>query len=158
MTVSDATQETLERTGWLVYLNHLLESNETVAIEFLQNLQEHHSTVREKHIAVTDDVIVEVLGLPTTGPMWTLKKERLQKIMKIFQDEGQNLTVRVKGVLRAALGEPWEELARIIQRYITCEGRKDVVRPRHLKLLVVLKEKCSVNLPAFLNSLLHDVA
>lgn len=33
-----------------------------------------------------------------------------------------------------------------------------MVRPRHLKLLAVLKQKCSVNLPAFLNSLLHDVA
>ena len=50
------------------------------------------------------------------------------------------------------------ELARIVQGYITCEGRKDVVRPRHLKILAVLKQKCSVNLPALLNSLLHDAA
>ena len=78
--------------------------------------------------------------------------------MEIFQDEGQKLTIRGKGVLPATLGEPWVELAKIIQSYITCEGRKDVVRPRHLKLLVVLKQKCSVNLPALLNSLLHDVA
>ena len=33
-----------------------------------------------------------------------------------------------------------------------------MVRPRHLKLLAVLKGKCSVNLPALLNSLLHDAA
>ncbi len=33
-----------------------------------------------------------------------------------------------------------------------------MVRPRHLKLSVVLKKKCVVNLPAFLNFLLHDVA
>lgn len=78
-----------------------------MAIELLQNLQEYHSIVRGKHIAVTDDVIAEVSGLPTTGPVWTLKKERLQKIMNIFQDEGQNLTVRGKGVLSTALGEPW---------------------------------------------------
>ena len=32
-----------------------------------------------------------------------------------------------------------------------------MVRPRHLKLLAVLKKKCSINLPALLNSLLHDV-
>ncbi len=68
------------------------------------------------------------------------------------------MAIRGKGVLPATLGEPWAELAKIIQSYITCEGRKDVVRPRHLKLLAVLKQKCSVNLPAFLNSLLHDVA
>ena len=58
--VFDTAREILARAGWLVYLNSLQESNETVAIEFLQNLQENHSTVRGKHIAVTDDVIAEV--------------------------------------------------------------------------------------------------
>ena len=78
--------------------------------------------------------------------------------MEIFQEEGQSLTVKGKGVLPATLGEPWTELEKIVQSYITCEGRKDVVRPRHLKLLAVLKGKCSINLPALLNSLLHDAA
>ena len=158
MTISAAAREILERAGWLNYLNRLQESNETVAMEFLQNLQDDHSTVRGKRIAVTDDIIAEVSGLPATGPVWTLKKERLQKIMEIFQDKGQSLTIKGKGVLPATLGEPWTELTRTVQNYITCEGRKDVVRPRHLKLLAVLKQKCSVNLPALLNSLLHDAA
>jgi len=78
--------------------------------------------------------------------------------MEIFQDEGQNLTVKGKGVLPATLGESWTKLEKVVQSYITCEGRKDVVRPRHLKLLVVLKGKCSVNLPVILNSLLHDAS
>lgn len=33
-----------------------------------------------------------------------------------------------------------------------------MVRPRQLKLLAVLKQKCSVNLLAYLNFLLHDTA
>ena len=114
--------------------------------------------IRGRLIAVTDDIIAEVSGLPAAGPIWTLKKERLQKIIETFQEEGQSLKIRGNGVLPTALGEPWAELARTIQSYITCEGRKDVVRPRNLKLLAVLKQKCFVNLPAFLNSLLHDVA
>ena len=129
-----------------------------MAIEFLQNLQEDHSMARGRQIAVTDAIISEFLGLPTVGLVWTLKKMRLQDAITIFRDEGQNLTVKGKEVLPATLGEPWEELARIIQSYITCDGRKDMVRPRHLKLLVVLKQKCVVNLPAYLNFLLHDVA
>jgi len=88
LAVSDATREILARAGWLTYFNRLHESNETVAIEFLQNLQEDHSTVRGKCIAIIDDIIAEVSGLPATGPVWTLKKERLQKIIEIFQDEG----------------------------------------------------------------------
>ena len=107
---------------------------------------------------VTKEIIAEITGLPTSGPIWTIKKERLQKVIEIFQDEGQNLTMKGKGVLPATLGEPWSELAKVVQSYITCEGRKDVVRPRHLKLLAVLKGKCSVNLPALLNSLLHDAS
>ena len=128
-----------------------------MALEFLQNLQEDYSIVRERRIAVTDDVIAEVSGLPATGPVWMRRKERLQKIMEIFQDEGQSLTVKGKGVLPATLGEPWTELEKIVQSYITCERRKDVVRPHHLKILAVLKHKCTVNLPAFLNTLLHDI-
>lgn len=106
--VSDAAREILARAGSLIYLNHLQESNETIAIEFLQNLQEDHSIVRGRHIAVIDDIIAEVLGLPAIGPVWMLKKERLQNIIKTFQDEGQNLTDKGKGFLPVALGEPWE--------------------------------------------------
>jgi len=104
LTVSTAAREILERAGWLNYFSRLQESNETVALEFLQNLQEDYSTVRGKRIAVTDDIIAEVSRLSAAGPVWTLKKERLQKIMKIFQDEGQILTIKGKGVLPATLG------------------------------------------------------
>jgi len=63
--------------------------------------------VRGRHVAVTDDIITEVSRLPATRPVWTLKKERLQKIIETFQEEGQSLTIRGKGVLPVALGEPW---------------------------------------------------
>ena len=104
LTVSDATREILARARWLTYLNCLQESNETVAIEFLQNLQENNSTVRGRHIAVTDDIITEVSGLLAIGSVWTLKKERLQKFIENFQEECQSVTIRGKGVLPAALG------------------------------------------------------
>ena len=68
------------------------------------------------------------------------------------------MVIKGKGFQPASLGEPWTELAKVVQAYITCNGRKDVVRPRHLKLLAVLKQKCTVNLPTFLNSLLHDIS
>jgi len=103
-----------------------------------------------------DIVIVEVFGLPAVGPIWTHKKLRLQDAMATFRDEGQNLIVKGKGVQPSSLGEPWKKLARVAQSYITCDGRKDVVRPWHLKLLSVLKHKCAINLPAYLNFLLHD--
>jgi len=45
----------------------------------------------------------------------------------------------------------------VIQRYITCNGRYDVVRSRHLKLLAELKQRSVINLPFFLNVMLHKV-
>ena len=129
LTVSASAQEILERARWLTYLNRLQDSNEAVAIEFLQNLQEDYSIVGGRRIAVTDDIIEELSRLLATRPVWTIKKEIPRKVMKIFQDEGQILMIKEKGVLPAMLGEPWEELAITVQSYITCEGRKDILRP-----------------------------
>ena len=107
---------------------------------------------------MTDEIIAKVSGIPAQGTFWTQKKIRIREAMQIFQDEGQRLIVKGRGLHPASLGKPWTELARIVQACITCDGRKDVVRPRHLKLLAVLKQKCTINLPAFLNSLLHDIS
>jgi hypothetical protein len=63
-----------------------------------------------------------------------------------------------KGLNPSTLREPWKELARIIQRYITCDGRYDVIRPHHLKLMASLKQRLVLNLPFFMNVILHEVA
>lgn len=74
LTISNVLREIVARAGWLTYLNRLQESNEAVAIEFLQNLQEDHSTVRGKHIVVTDDVYptAEQLGRANFHNRWKI--------------------------------------------------------------------------------------
>jgi len=86
--VSDAVCEILIREGWITYLNCLQQSNKTMAIEFLQNLQEDHSMARGRQIAVIDEIIAKVSGLPAVGPVWTLKNMRLQDVITIFRDKG----------------------------------------------------------------------
>jgi hypothetical protein len=63
-----------------------------------------------------------------------------------------------KGLNPSTLREPWKELAGIIQWYITCDGQYDVIRPRHLKLITSLKQRLVLNLPFFLNTILHEVS
>jgi len=46
----------------------------------------------------------------------------------------------------------------VIKRYITCDRRYNVVRDHHLKLLATLKRMSVINLPFFLNTMLHEVA
>lgn len=84
LTVSNAARKILENAGWLNYFNHLQESNEAIALEFLQNLQENYSVVGGKRIEVTEDIITEVSVLPAVAPKWGPKKERLQKAMETF--------------------------------------------------------------------------
>lgn len=97
-------------------------------------------------------------GLSAEGPVWAGKRLRLHDTMEVFRDEGHELIKKGKGIRPSYLGEPWGELARIVHNYITCDGHRDMVRQRQLKLLAVLKQKCSVNFPALLNSLLHETA
>lgn len=94
--------------------------------------------------------------LPAEGALWVNKILKLYDVIVVFKDERHELIIKGKGVIPSSLGEPWGELARVIQNYTTCDGQIDVIRSHQLKLLVVLKQKCSVNLPAYLNFLLHD--
>ena len=76
--VFEAARKILEKAGWLIYFGRLRKSNEIVAMEFLQNLQEEHSMVGGKQIAVTKEIIAEVTRLPDLGPIWMKKKEKVK--------------------------------------------------------------------------------
>jgi hypothetical protein len=82
----------------------------------------------------------------------------LKEVVEYFVEPGEELDKKGKGLNPSALSEPWRELEGVIQRYITCDGRYDVVRPCHLKLLATLKQRLVINLPFFLNAMLHEVA
>jgi hypothetical protein len=75
-----------------------------------------------------------------------------------FEKLGEEFDKKGKGLNPTTLSEPWRELAGVVKRYITCYGRYDVVRPRHLKMMAVLKQRLVLNLPFFFNSMLHEVA
>jgi hypothetical protein len=75
-----------------------------------------------------------------------------------FTEPGEEIEKKGKGLNPAALNEPWRELAGLIQRYITCDGRYNVVRPHQLKLLATLKHRSVINFPFFLNAMLHEVS
>lgn len=88
LTAYDIAREIFVKARWIAYLTRLQQPHETVAIKFLQNLQEDHSIVRGGQIIVTNTVIAKVSRLPVVGPVWTHKKVRIQDAMAIFRDEG----------------------------------------------------------------------
>jgi hypothetical protein len=78
--------------------------------------------------------------------------------VEIFTDPREELDKKGKGLNPNTLKEPWKELAGVIQWYITCDGRYDVIRPFHLKFLAALKQWLLLDLSFFLNSILHEVS
>ena len=98
------------------------------------------------------------MGLPNSGIEWIGRYTMLKEAIESFIDPGEELDKKGKGINPNTLSEPWKELAVVIQSYITYDKRYDVIRPRHLKFLAALKHQLVINLPFFLNAMLHEVS
>ena len=109
-------------------------------------------------ISVTPEILAEVKGLPNMGIQWIGIYIAVKEAVENFTDPGEELDRKWKVLNPSTLREPWKELVGVIQWYITCDGRYDVIRPHHLKLLATLKQRLVLNLPFFLNAILHEVA
>jgi hypothetical protein len=147
--VTDQAREILHCLGWTKYFNRLQGYDTNITLTFFQNLQGGVSMVRDIQILVTEEIIAEVTGLPNEGIQWTGKYTTLKEVMESFVEPREELDKKGKGLNPNALREPWRELEGVIQRYITCDGRYNVVRPCHLKLLAALKQRLVINLPFF---------
>jgi hypothetical protein len=156
--LTEQARDILHQLGWMEYFNRLQGYDTNVMLEFFQNLQGENSMVWGIQISVTPEILAEVTGLPNMGIQWTGRYTTLKEAVETFTDPGEELDKKGKGLNPSTLREPWKELAGVIQWYITCDGRYDVIRPRHLKLLAALKQRLVLNLPFFLNAILHEVA
>jgi hypothetical protein len=63
-----------------------------------------------------------------------------------------------KGIPRSWLIHPWDELAYLTQKFITCEGIFSIIYLYHIKLLQHLKSDCEINMPYFLLQSLSKMA
>lgn len=57
LAVSDEAREILARAGWTTYFTRFQPTNEEIAIEFLQHLQNGKSLLRGRQITIMDVVI-----------------------------------------------------------------------------------------------------
>ena len=83
------------------------------------------------------------------GKKWIDKHVLIQEAVSVYHNPNEKLVRKGKGIYPAFLKQPWQELAVIIQNYITCDGHLDVVKSRQIQFLFVLKQKNLVNLPFF---------
>jgi hypothetical protein len=152
-----AVHQIFERAGWLNYFHRLQWYNEQQVLQFVLNLQEDHSLVNGVRISVTEADIAEVSSLPTDGARIFSRKHIIRGAQQNFFLPEERIIFKGRGVQLSSLPPPWPEVARFIKRYLTCEGRYQVVYQHELLLLSHLRHNRRVNIPYYLLGCLKNM-
>jgi hypothetical protein len=152
-----AAYEIFQQAGWLNYFRRLQGYNERQVLQFTRNLQEDHSVVNGVRISVMEEDIVEVSGLPTNDTRMFSRKHIIGNVQQNFFLPEERIVLKGRGVQLNSLPPPWPEVARFIKRYLTCEGRYQVVYQHEILLLSHLRHNRWVNIPYYLLGCLKNM-
>jgi hypothetical protein len=83
--------------------------------------------VNRVRIPVLEESITVVTGFPTTRDRWFNQKTHLLDAQKDFLPDNEKIQTKGRGADVNSLPEPWGKVAEFVKRYITCEGRYQVV-------------------------------
>jgi hypothetical protein len=147
-----------EQSGWLNYFRKLQGYNERQVLQFARNLQENHYVIAGIRISVTEQDILEVLGLPIDGTRQFSQKHIIGDVQQSFFLAEERIILKGRGVQLSSLPPPWLEVARFIKHYLTCEGRYQVVYQHDFLLLSHLRHNRRVNIPYYLLGCLKNMA
>jgi hypothetical protein len=149
----------LEQKQWLNFLGKFEGFCEAVALDFAYSFDGQKATIGNFTLRVNEDSLALVIGLPQTGEKYFKTKHFKDKSWVPFISRSRVSSVNwKKGIPRSWLVHPWDELAYLIQKFITCEGRFSIIYLYHIKLLQHLKGDCEINMPYFLLQSLSKMA
>jgi hypothetical protein len=146
------------QAGWILYFKKLKEFSENEVLEFSQNLTEGYLMVNGVRILVSEARIVAITGLQRTTDRWFNRKTHLSNAHKGFLVNNEQVHTKGRGVDVNSLPDPWGKVAEFLKRYITCEGRYQVVYFSDFILLSHLRHQKLINIPYFLLHSLHNMA
>jgi hypothetical protein len=121
-----------------------------VAREFSLNFDGTKTKVGNLELEVSEATVASAIDIPNTSERWfksmnlnaTLSKEFLK-----LECQGDNLS---KGVPRSHMVKGFDKMLRVIQRYLTYEGRFNMIYQYHIRLLLHFTGKDLMNLPFYL--------
>jgi hypothetical protein len=149
----------LEQKQWIAFFEKFDAFCEEVALEFSHSFDGERATVGNLTIRISEDIIALVTGLPQTRERYFKTKHFKDKSWASFISRSRVAAVNwKKGIPRSWLIHPWDKLAYLIQKFITCEGRFNIIYPYHIKMLQHLKGDCEINMPYFLLQSLSKMA
>ena len=73
-----------------------------------------------------------------------------EKARTLYINKSRKTHNWVHGVARSWIKSPWDELAYLIQKYVTCEGRFSLVFLYHIRILQHLNHEKNIDMPYYL--------
>ena len=140
--------ELFQQAGWLEFFKRINGYNAEVSCKFAQCLKDDMVTFDTLKFRLTVELIAEATGVSNEGELW------FKKLPFTF-DPQRYLLPNVtpdwnKGILIQNFRKEWVEPIRILQSYITCEGRYAYVFKYHFRFLQHMVGQSKMNLPFFL--------
>ena len=101
-------------------------------------------------LSISDKYISQVTRLPQIREKWFKKQYMEEKYWTPYINKSRKVCNWVNGVSRSWLKSPWDEIAYLIQKYVTCEGRYSLIFLYHIRILMHLGNEKPMNMPYFL--------
>ena len=132
--------EIFTRANWMNFFEKFRGFDDEIVHEFALSLVPHtrtHATVtiRGLSIEITPELFSRVTTLPLGLP-WSKDEKPIGQTAKkkLFQDNETPVEDK-NGIRRASVPYPWDEVSYQVIKYISCEGRHNIVYGYHFRIL-----------------------
>ena len=132
------------KANWMPFFKKFRGFDEEVAQEFALSLVPHsrtHATITfiGLSIEITPEFISRVTTLPLGLPWSRDEKPIGQSTKKNFFPKNEHPVEEKNGIRRRSIRYPWDEFSYQIIKYISCEGRYNIVYDYHFRILHELR-------------------
>ena len=122
---------------------------------FAQSFDGQQVRVGSLKFKVIEAFISEATGLPMAGERWYKKKTARIGDFTTFLKPQYSMVDWRCGIPASWLKEDWQQVLKVVQKFIKCEGRFSIARLYQMRLLTHITGDDPLNLPFYLyNSLI----
>jgi hypothetical protein len=143
-------REVFQRVGCLSFFQNMQRGHPEVARQFALHFDGLKTKVGDLDFEVYEASIVAATRIPNTGERWFKSMNLNAAFSNDFLKPYYQTDNLSKGVPRIHLVEYFDKMLNIIQRYITCDGRFNMLYQYHIRILIHLTGKYEMNIPFYL--------
>ena len=112
-----------------------------VTKQFAESFDGNKVQIGNLTLFITEEFISQVTWLPQIGEKWFKKQHIDDKSWTLYINKSRKVCNWVSGVSRSWLKSPWDEIAYLVQKYVTCEGRFSLLFLYHIGILQHLNQE-----------------